>query len=192
MKAFSAVPEGYRDILHIDLKQDKKLAVFVNVLSIAIGILMAVPMHAVVPFTTLFAMDDIGMYFARFGVMMASLIAYVVLHEAVHGIAMKLCGTRKVKYGFTGLYAFAGSEDYYDKSGYLFIALAPVVVWGVVLLLLNLLVPTAWFWVIYSIQIVNISGAAGDFYVTVKFSKLPADILVRDAGVSMAVFSAKE
>ena len=26
---------------------------------------------------------------------------------------MKLCGTKKIKYGFTGLYAFAGSDDYY-------------------------------------------------------------------------------
>ena len=42
------MPEGYRDILHIDLKQDKKLAVFVNVLSIAIGILCIKPIMTIV------------------------------------------------------------------------------------------------------------------------------------------------
>ena len=38
----------------------------------------------------------------------------MILHEIVHGIAMRICGTKKVKYGFTGLYAFAGSKDFYD------------------------------------------------------------------------------
>ena len=117
---------------------------------------------------------------------------YLVLHDLVHGIAMKLCGTRRVHYGFTGMYAFAGSDDYYDKSGYIMIALAPIVVWGVVLAVLNLLVPTAWFWVVYLIQISNLSGAAGDLYVTVKFSRLPRDILVRDSGVAMTVYARRD
>ena len=35
----------------------------------------------------------------------------------------------------------------------------------------------------------NISGAAGDLYVSWKFTKLPADILINDVGVSMTVYS---
>ena len=69
------------------------------------------------------------------------------------------------------------------------VALAPVVLWGVVLLILGNLVPAAWFWVVYLIQIVNISGAMGDFFVTVRFSVLPAHILVFDRGVGMTVYS---
>ena len=118
-------------------------------------------------------------------------ILYIILHEFVHGITMKLCGTKKVKYGFKGVYAFAGSEDYYDKKSYLTIALAPVVLWGILLTILSLVVPTQWFWVVYFIQISNISGAAGDMYVTARFSKLPDDILVKDYGVGMTVYSAK-
>ena len=38
-------------------------------------------------------------------------------------------------------------------------------------------------------QIVNISGAMGDFFVTVRFSALPAHILVFDRGVGMTVYS---
>ena len=102
---------------------------------------------------------------------------------------MKICGTDKVKYGFTGIYAFAGSDDYYTKKSYIFIALAPVVVWGVILAVINAFVSETWFWIVYIIQISNISGAAGDLYVTVKFLKFPDDILVHDNGVSMEVFS---
>ena len=193
MKAVSQLPDGYREIYAIDLQKNKKLAFWINALAILIGVVLAVPMHFVVPFSTLFDMSrGYGAYFARFGVMLAAMIAYMVLHELVHGIAMKLCGTKRVKYGYTGLYAFAGSEDYYDKAAYIFIALAPVVLWGAVLFVLMLTVPTSWFWVVYIVQISNLSGAAGDFFVTLRFSRFPKDILVRDSGVSMCVYSCAE
>ena len=69
------------------------------------------------------------------------------------------------------------------------IALAPVVFWGIVIAVINVLVPEGWFWVVYMIQVTNLSGAAGDLYVTVKFSRFPKDILIKDHGVGMTVFS---
>ena len=101
-------------------------------------------------------------------------------------------GKKKIKYGFTGIYAYAGSDDCYDKSAYIFIALAPVVLWGVVLALINPFVNAEWFWVVYFIQMTNISGAAGDFFVTLKFSRMPKDILVKDSGIGMKVYSKEE
>lgn len=193
MKAVSQLPDGYREIYSVDLQKDKKLSLLVNGLATLIGVLLAVPMHFVVPISTLFDMSQgMGAYFLRFGVLMVAIVAYMVAHELVHGAAMKLCGTKRVKYGYTGLYAFAGSEDYYDKAAYLFIALAPVVLWGIVLLVLQFCVPTSWFWVVYLVQITNLSGAAGDYYVTARFSRLPKNILVRDSGVSMCVYSNAE
>ncbi|MCI2113311.1 MAG: DUF3267 domain-containing protein [Ruminococcus sp.] len=96
---------------------------------------------------------------------------------------------KKVKYGFTGLYAFAGCEEYFSKKPYIVIALAPIVVWGVVLAAVCCFVPESWFWVVYFIQIMNLSGAAGDLYVTCKFSKFPKDILIKDTGLEMKVYS---
>ena len=192
MRAYTELPSGYREVDSIDLQKDKKPALLVNGLALLIVLAMAIPMHFVVPVTDLFDMSQgYGSYFLRFGVLLGAIIVYMVLHELVHGITMKMCGTKKVKYGFTGLYAFAGSEDYYDRKSYITIALAPIVVLGAVLLVLNFLVPTQWFWVVYWIQISNISGAAGDLYVTCRFSRLPADILVQDYGVGMTVYSAE-
>lgn len=190
MKAVEILPDGYREIYAIDLQKDKKMAVIVNLIAVIIGVLMAVPMHFVVPIFSLFSMEA-GMlnYMLRFGALLVFLVLYMVLHELVHGIAMKLCGTKKVKYGFTGLYAFAGSTDFYGKKAYIFIALAPVILWGIVLAVINPFVSAEWFWVIYMIQITNLSGAAGDLFVTVKFSRLPNDILIQDYGVGMHVYS---
>lgn len=192
MKAVHTLPEGYKEIDSIDLQKNKKLAILVNLIAIVISVVMMVPMHFLVPIHTLFDMEHgLGNYFARFIALLVLMIVYLVLHELVHGIAMKLCGTKKVRYGFTGLYAFAGSDDWYGKKAYIFIALAPVVLWGIVLAVINPFVPDTWFWAVYIIQVINISGAAGDFYVTTRFSRFPEDILVRDYGVSMTVYSRK-
>lgn len=190
MKALQTLPENYKEIFSVNLQKDKKMAVLINVLALIIAVALGVPMHFYIPVTTLFDMEKgIKDYLIRFAVLMIMIIVYMVLHELVHGIAMKIFGTKKVKYGFTGLYAFAGSDDYYGKVSYIIIALAPIVIWGIVLGIINALVPTQWFWVIYMIQLGNISGAAGDLYVTFKFSKFPKDILIHDSGVGMTVYS---
>ena len=190
MKAFNFLPDGYKEICSIDLQKNKKLAFFINFFAAIIGVVLIIPMHFLVPITSLLDMSGgLSRYFIRLFSLLILMIVYVILHELVHGIAMKLCGTKKVKYGYTGLYAFAGSDDYYDKKSYIFIALAPIVFWGIILAVVNFIVPTEWFWVIYFIQIINLSGAAGDIYVTAKFSRLPKDILVNDVGVGMTVYS---
>ncbi len=196
MKAFDKLPDTYREIYSVNLQKDKKMALVINLFATIIVVLMVVPVLFVVPINTfinIFAeQSELNDMLIKLGVLCLLSVLYIVLHEAVHGIAMKICGTKKVKFGFTGLYAFAGSEDYYDKKSYIFIALAPVVFWGVVLAVVNALVPVEWFWVVYLIQVYNISGAAGDFFVTWKFSRMPSDILVHDTGVGMTVYCESE
>lgn len=189
MKAIGVLPEDYGEIYSLNLQKDKRTAIIVNLLAFAIAAVMAVSMNFFVPVTSVFDMSGgIVRYFLRLAALIVLMALYMVLHELVHGIAMKLCGTKRVKYGFTGLYAFAGSEDYYDKKSYIFIALAPIVLWGTVLAAVNFFVPTEWFWIVYMIQLINISGAAGDLFAAVKFSRMPKNILIQDSGVSMRVF----
>lgn len=182
MRAYTELPEGYKEIYKVDLQQNKKLAFWLNFFAALVG----VAMFAV---AWIWVGNPFKMPTWMWLVMAAADVAYIVLHELVHGITMKICGTKTVKYGFTGLYAFAGSKDYYDKKAYITIALAPVVVWGVVLAIAQIFTPVEFFWIPWFIQITNISGAAGDAYVTAKFSKLPKDILVTDYGVGMTVYS---
>lgn len=190
MKSTNTLPEGYEKIYSVDLQKNKKMLFGINGLALLITVAMIVPVCFYIPMITLFDMEKgILLYILRFAVLLLGGVVYIILHELVHGIAMKLCGTKKIKYGFTGMYAFAGSDDYYSKKPYIFIALAPVVLWGIVLFVINLFVPNDWFWVVYFIQIGNISGAAGDFFVTFKFSRMPSDILVKDYGVGMEVYS---
>lgn len=190
--AFKQLPRGYEKILTLDLLKDKKKKLLVNGLSMLILLAMAIPMHFYISVGTIFDFEDgILQYLLRWGAIVVLSVVYIVLHELVHGIAMKRCGTKKVKYDFKGIYACAGSDDYYRRGSYIFIALAPVVLWGVVIGVVNCFVPTSWFWVVYFLQITNISGAAGDFYVTFKMLKLHRDILIRDSGTDMKVYSCR-
>lgn len=182
------LPAGYEKIRDIDLKKNRREALIVNVTAAIIAVVMAVIGHFIVPVQTLFDMTSVPAYFARFGVLLVGLVAYIILHEAVHGVVMYHYCKVKPTFGFTGMYAYAGSTAFYNRRSYIVIAMAPVVFWGVVLAILMPLVPKTWFWVVYFIQMNNISGAAGDLYVTSLMMKMPEDILVRDAGVSMEVF----
>ena len=183
MKNCAELPENYREILQVDLQKNKKQMLIVNGIALVITVIMMVLGCLLVPFWSIYKNP------LQLIVMVVGLIAYILLHELVHGICMKHYSGQKPFYGFTGLYAYAGSDCYFCRKDYIIIALAPVVVWGFVLLLLNLLLQETFFWAIYLIQMMNISGAGGDFYVSWKFSKLPEDILIKDIGVSMTVYS---
>ncbi len=188
MKAYRQLPEGYREAYQIDLQKDKKTSLKVNIGAVVVMAAVLAVGFAAVPFTVIFESEPKG-YFIRFGLTVVFYIAYIILHELTHAAAMKAVGGGKVVFGFTGLYAFAGSrEDYFDKTAYRLIALAPVVIWGIVFGVLALLVPKDWFHVVWLLQAGNISGAAGDIYVTAKLWKAPEGILVRDTGVGMTVF----
>ena len=186
------LPEGYREILSIDLQKDQKTALLVNGLTLIPTVILAVIGLAVAPIRSLFDMSrGFGPYFLRFCILLAGLVAYVVLHELTHAAVMKAYGAKKLRFGYTGLYAYAGSEeDFFAKRPYRQIALAPLVVWTVIFCILAFVVPRDWFWVIWFWQIMNVSGAAGDVYVTVKLLRQPQDILLKDTGVSMTVYSA--
>lgn len=192
MKTQTSLPQNYSKLLDIDLQKNKKLALLVNLSAFAIAVIMAVAAHTFVPIGSLFDMSDgLAAYIIRFVVIAVAGIVYIVLHELVHGFFMKRFSGMKPSYGFTGLYAYAGSKAYFNKRDYIIIALAPIVVLGIILAVINMFVPDEWFWVVYFIQIFNISGAAGDMYVTAKFRKLPADILIGDTGVAMQVYAPK-
>ena len=190
MNGYEDLPADYVPLFSIDLQRQKKLAVLVYVISAVIAAALVVLGIFAVPEAKVFDFSaGYGVYFGRLGVMIGGLFAYIILHELVHGIFMRLFSKTRVKYGFTSLYAYAGSDAYFDKSSYIIIALAPVIVWGAVLAVICALLPPLWFWPVYIIQINNFAGAAGDFYVTARFLVLPRDILVRDTGVSMTVFA---
>ncbi len=189
MKAYQALPEGYTEKFQMNLQKDKKTAMKINVGGLIVTLAFMVIGHLIVPVSAFFDMKSTGAYFIRLAVLLVGYITYIVVHELTHGAVMKAVGGKKVVFGFTGMYAFAGShEDWFDKTAYRLIALAPLVIWGIVFGVLCFVVPREWFWIVWFLQAGNIGGAAGDVYVTVRLIREPATILVKDTGVDMTVY----
>jgi hypothetical protein len=117
------------------------------------------------------------------------LLGYLVLHELVHGLFMKVYSSGKVRFGFIGYAAYAAGEGYFNKREYIVIAFAPVVLFGIVLTALQIILPREWFWDIFFLQIMNITTSVGDFYITALMGRIPADILVKEEGKRLTIYA---
>ena len=54
MRSVNTLPEGYRELLSVDMKKDKRLAVLVNALSLVIAAILGFPVHFfAIPFSSI-------------------------------------------------------------------------------------------------------------------------------------------
>lgn len=188
-KALQKLPGGYHKICTIDLVHSEKQMLLVNGLSILTALGAGLVMNCFVPFVTLFRPEKgPGFLLLQMLVLFAASICYIVLHELVHAALMKFWGAKKVTFGFKDIYAYAGSQDYYPRPAYISIALAPVVVFFVIFAALQAAVSKEWFWIAGLLQISNLAGAAGDFYVSAIALKGPKGVLVFDTGTEMEFY----
>lgn len=183
------LPEGYQEIWRVDLTKNKNQAFAVN----GLALILAAGALALPVLEGVFGRRATAGGFMLSGWQMLAvaggLLLYIPLHELVHGLCMKCFGASKIRYGYAGVYAWAGSSTFFKKWPYIIIALAPLISLGIVLAWLCTAVPNGWFWVIYLIQVMNISGAAGDVYLAWKTLKMPAHILVQDTGTAMTFYA---
>ncbi len=187
------LPQGYSFFDKIDLKNNKKqfwtvqgICLATIAVMLGIGWLIESPIKVL---NSVYNAENNTESIIAVVVLIVGFVLYIFAHEAVHGLFMYAFCKTKINYGFVGWAAYAGSSAYYDKKRYIIIALAPVVVWGVTFAVLNIFFHSGiWFWVIWFLQIGNVSGACGDFFCVYKTARYPKDILVNDTGLEMQIF----
>jgi hypothetical protein len=180
------LPEGYEEYKKIDFVNSKKDAVIVNVCALIIAMLLIFLTD--VPFKTVIPKGGFFPVMLKIVLLLIALFAYIVLHEAIHGIAIGLFTKSRPHFGIQSTYAYTGSEGYIDKRSYIIIALAPMIILGACLLAILFSVPIEWYWFVYILVILNFAGSAGDLYVTWLTLRLPKEALIHDEGVTMTVF----
>lgn len=184
------LPEGWKMAREIDLLHDRQTFLRVNKLSagLTVGVLaLGLGIYLLWPWA--FPLAGWG---AQAVAALLGTAAYMLLHEAVHGVCIWAYVRRRPHFGFDGGYLWTGLKDaYFDKGSYLVIALSPVVLWGVVLLALGVALP-AWFPAICFVQAINLGGAAGDYYVAHALRSLPDETLCNDTGVAMRFYVKEE
>ncbi len=190
---YQGLPEGY-ELLHvIELTAEPRLARRINLTSLLIALVMTL---AALPFVPLSAFVPMHMptikSALRLLLLFPALFAQAFLLEWIRGAGMRYFGKVKPKYGFSGIYLYVGSSACFDRRSYLSIIAFPIVLWGIVLMAFDLTLPISWFWFFYILQIVNISGAAGSFYLMSWLSRLPHGILIRDSGERVEIYAPAE
>ena len=183
------LPDGYDLYSVIDLKTNKKDNLFVTIGSVVI---MAVMFIAAYFTKGVYILASVGWVKIIINIVIAFVgsVVYIFLHEATHAAFFKIFDTKcRLRFGFKAAMAYCASDGYYKKAPYLAVALSPVVIWTLLLLIPCLLVSLTYFWGVFFIQIFNISGAAGDLYVTVKILTAPKKALILDNGTDMEIYA---
>ena len=187
------LPAHYDLYERIDLTRDKKAFNSVCIWSVVALVCMVV--YGLVKHSFVASFD---MEVWRIAVCLVAtalgMLAYIVLHEGIHGIFIRIFTGEAPKFGVElakGM-AYAGSDYFFRKWPYIIIALAPVIIWGVILGMWLLDVPDEYYWYLYMIQIFNVTGAAGDLYVTCRVMMMPSDILAKDSGTAMEFYREAE
>ncbi len=190
MQSFKNLPDGYALIREIDALKNKHDFTRINLYAfIVFGAMMLMLIKT--PFE-IPRMTETWFDMVLFSILISiAIVIYMVLHEVVHGIFIYLTSGEKPSLGIKLPYAFAGSSMYFDKRSYIVIALAPIVLFGIMLCWFNIIVPTEWFWFVYILQMINLSGSMGDVYVFGIVLRLPSDTLAYDTGTQMQFYSKK-
>lgn len=185
MSCITELPDGYKEIKQLNLQEDKKTLLIVNGLAVVLYLVLFTIAFIIKPFD----LDLITIDLVVSLLTCVALIVYMVLHELTHGIVMKHYGGQEVKYGFTGLYAYAGSTgDYFSAKAYIAIALAPLVLWTLFFTILLILFHETLYWPLVILQVTNIGGCAGDIYVAYLVSQYKEDIYIRDTGLDVTIY----
>jgi hypothetical protein len=129
-KSIKVLPNNYNLIKKVDFANDKKMFIFINILAVLICIIMLIiPVY----FKGVSFSIDIFTYI-KLAILTAVLAAaYIILHELVHGLFILIFTREKPSFGFSRGLFYTATDYYMPKVQYIIIALAPVVIWGVVL-----------------------------------------------------------
>ncbi|MBE6593103.1 MAG: DUF3267 domain-containing protein [Ruminococcaceae bacterium] len=184
------IPAGYRQALYINAK-NAKFGIIFNL--IAVLVLVAVMALALLSLTARdisFAPSDVDSSdrLIAYFVFLILLIAYVILHELVHGIAYKSQTGEKLTFGMSWSCAFCGVPNIYTyRKTALIAVVAPFAVFT--LLFIPILIYFYFFNSFYYVLIafifgMHLGGCSGDLYVLYLLTARFKDekTLMRDTG----------
>lgn len=182
---YKTLPKGYRYAGTMDFTRNRaqimavlKIAIALTAIPLVIGLIVALPRPSFAGFVDTWYL---------WAAMIAMLIAYIPLHELTHGVAMYAMSGVKPTFGIRLPYAYAGSTAWFDRKSHVVTALAPLVVWGVILQILIAVLPDRWFWPLWAVQISNLSGSSGDIYCAWALLRMDGQLLIQDTGTRMRI-----
>lgn len=115
-------------------------------------------------------------------------ILYIILHEITHLIFMKIFSKEKINISIKFPTISVGSNAKYSKKQFYIIALAPVIILGIILILLILFSSKDYTFLWSILLTLNFAGSGGDFLQFLKISKYPTNTYFQDTSNETIVF----
>ena len=189
MYCYKEKPENFKTESVIDPEGDKKLRLYLSLGAVGLAAALAGIGCIFVPITQLYDVAGVGRFILRLVLIAAGAVLYYFLHELIHSYVLKRLMGNDAKIVFEKYYACCVSETVFTLKGYLIYCFAPVAIIGVVLLILNIVLPDRLFWQIYIIQIINIAGTAGAFYAAYRLIKEKKELAISDDGKKLTYWT---
>lgn len=191
MNTCFTLPDGYVQEDYVNLYANRRIYRNLNIASFLIGAAVIAVGFFLQGFDAILAVLRRGLsdYLLWLLILVAAILSYLALHELTHGLFMRLFSGIRPHYGKKGLLLYAGSEAYFCRRHYIVIALAPVVVFGVLFAVLSVFFKNEWFWLVMALQLANLGGAVGDYYMTYRALRQPKSALFHDSGVAVTIYT---
>ncbi len=189
MYCYKEKPDVFKTEHVIDPEGDKKLRLYLSLGAVGLAAVLAAIGCIFVPITQLYDVGGVGRFILRAVLIVVMAAAYYFVHELAHSVVLKRLTGDTTRIVFEKYHARCVSDTAFTLKGYLIYCFAPVVIIGVVLLILNIVLPDKFFWQVYIIQIINIAGAAGEFYATYRLIKEKKELAVLDDGEKLAYWT---
>lgn len=120
-------------------------------------------------------------------VTLAAGLGYLMLHEATHGVAARLLTGQPSSYSLRFPFLRTGNQGVLSRNGLVTVALAPALLWGVLLAVALFTVPGDLRMTCYILLAINIAGSAGDYIEAAIALRQPGNALFRDDGAELEV-----
>lgn len=185
------LPDGYKETDYVNLYLNRRVYRNLNTASFFIGAAVIAVGWLWQGFDGLLDLLRRGMsdYLLWLLLLAGGILAYLALHELTHGLFIRLFSGLRPHYGRKGVLLFTGSEAYFCRRHYIVIALAPVMLFGLIFGALSLFLKNEWFWFVMALQVANLGGAVGDYYITYRALRQPKTALFRDSGVGVTFYT---
>lgn len=195
-RSVKTLPAGYRLEGRFDLSENRKLALWLNLLGLA-----SLGLHTLV-FTwlayrlrpldapaVLYFEGDLSLSLLLLTRLIVVSIVMLLLHEAVHGLVFRLFNGEWGVFAFKLAYAYAAAPDWYmPRNQHLVAALSPYLGLSLLGLALICVVPAAAIPALLIFVVINAAGAVGDLVIVAWLLRRPATALVNDYGDGVAVY----
>lgn len=190
---YSELPEGYQEVFRVNAA-DKKTGLILNL--VATGIMIVVIALVIVLGVFLgkgWELTLFGSLWYLVGFIILN-VAYVIMHESVHGVVYKVMTKQKLTYGFKLSYAYCGVPNVYvSRKTALCSLCAPLVVFSVLfvaLAVVGFFFDPYLYFLFGVLFAIHIGGCAGDMYDIFLYITRFKDkaTLMRDTGAEQTFY----